>query len=124
MAMASVKVRFYRGRAESAVRRVMNRRLAAAEYVLADRVRRNISRPSPPASAPGDFPHRDTGLLLQSVYSLHYRDSMTVRVANDAPYAADVERSRPYLHRSLQQASSRLRSILLRGKGVSASLDF
>lgn len=86
-----------------AVENATSRRLAAVGEILVDVVRDNIDTPAPPHSHPGEYPHKDTGRLYESVRSTHSRRELRTRVEARTPYAEHVEEIRPYLRRTVQE---------------------
>ena len=92
------------------LRRDMKRRLALAGQVVADQIRKNISVATSSAgpSAPGGFPHADTGKLRQSIeYKMEGDD--TVLVGSPLVYARHLELGtstmapRPFIRRTIRQ---------------------
>lgn len=99
---ASEVLRSVRARAERAI-------VAGAQYI-ARRVRENISTPGPPASAPGEYPHVDTGELLASI---EVRGTgMQRTVVATADHAEQVEQSREFMQRTYRENRKRLREIV------------
>jgi HK97 gp10 family phage protein len=92
--------------------------LRAAMY-LKNRIRRNLSTPYPPASDPGEYPHRRTGELRRSV-QLQQGKTGTVRVGANVPHGRFLElgtsimEPRPWLSQTLQEERTRLAAIARR----------
>jgi hypothetical protein len=74
----------------------------AADY-LAQKVRTNLSVPGPEASAPGQFPHLQSGELRASIAVYADRRSLTCEVVAEAEHAEYVEKARPFLQRTLDE---------------------
>lgn len=122
--MASSSVRWHGERVAMKVRERMKRRLEAAGRAALRRVRKNISRQAPPHSMPGEFPHRMSGDLARSLHVETDKRSLTVRVVASAPYAESLERSRPFLRRTLREMRSELRAMIIHGTGASGRYKF
>lgn len=86
-----------------AVDGTLSRRLESVGEILVDVVRDNIDTPAPPHSVPGEFPHKDTGLLYERVRSRHFRRELRTRIEARTPYAGHVEEIRPYLRRTVRE---------------------
>lgn len=89
---------------------------------LEGRVKRNISGASPPRSAPGEFPHVDSGRLRQSIASeVDVIPGVAVvgRVGTNVEYAPYLEfgtarmAARPFLRPTLRKELRRIRNILI-----------
>jgi hypothetical protein len=115
---ARVTMKWYGDRCERGIRTALENRLAAVGEFLADEIQGNISTQGPPASVPGEFPHKDTGELFSSIYSVINRRALTVRVVATAPHAKYVEASRPFIRRTLFESRAAMRRIML-GAGIS-----
>lgn len=112
-------VRWYGERVTMAVRNKMKKRLEKAGRFAVKAVRENIATQAPPASLPGEFPHRQSGDLYRSTEMRLDRRSLTVRIVASAPHAEHVERNRPFLRRTLRKIKPQLREILLGNSGGS-----
>jgi len=58
---------------------------------VAAAIRKNISQQGPPASLPGNFPHKRTGRLQESIQVQRGGQRGEMIVYSDAPYALDLE---------------------------------
>jgi hypothetical protein len=76
-----------------------------------------FNTPGPPASLPGEFPHRVSGDLQRSIQMRLDRRSLSVRVIATAPHADVLEARRPFLRRTMRELRPTLRAILLEGRG-------
>lgn len=100
----------------------LHRRLEKIGVLLSSEVRRNLSvstRANGP-SAPGGFPHADTGTLRKSISYAVDRSRLEVRVGSTVLYAPWLEdgttkmAARPYLRRTARDLESRILNILTR----------
>jgi hypothetical protein len=82
---------FHTTETADAVRAEFVRRLYATGEKVRARMVENISEPSPPPSDPGDFPHADTGLLRNSLFSVVDEDEMSFTVGSPLAYALYLE---------------------------------
>ena len=116
-------------------------RLDVAAEAVAQRMRDLVSEPFPPASKPGDPPHKRTGTLQQSIHWT--APSPLVRqIGSSAPYAlylefgtgeraTDIKRTgqyrpgfrqnagmyrRPFVLRSLVECMGEIRQIVIEGE--------
>lgn len=71
------------GRAPWVVRSIIADGLEEAARSLAWHIRRSISTPYPPASEPGEPPHRRTGTLYRGVGSTVNRQTLVARIVVD-----------------------------------------
>lgn len=115
---SSVSMKWYGDSVTREIREDLKVRLVAAGDYLVAQVQANIAEPGPPHSAPGDFPHKVSGELSESVSAKFDRRSMSVTVTASAEHAPFVEDSRPFLRRTLRESRSAIRGIML-GRGVS-----
>jgi HK97 gp10 family phage protein len=92
----------------AAIHREMGRRLNRSGVEVVTKVREAINKPYPPASSPGNPPHRRTGALWRSVFATEAKDKVTV--AADAPHAEFLERgtrrmaARPFLDKGFAKS--------------------
>jgi hypothetical protein len=112
----TVKVQWYGENVIRSVKTNMSIRLHNAGEALAYKIRDNLSVSGPPSSLPGEFPHKDTGELMESIEVRLGRKEFSIRVVAGTPYSKYVEESRPFMRRTLREMKSTIRSILLRGK--------
>jgi hypothetical protein len=83
------------------IHREMGRRLNRSGVEVVDKVREAISKPYPPASSPGNPPHRRTGALWRSIFATEGNDRVTV--AASEPHGEYLQRgtrrmaARPFL---------------------------
>jgi hypothetical protein len=117
-------VRWYGPQVTRRVREQMKRRLVKAGQLAVRTVRRNIERRGPPASRPGEFPHRVSGELWRSVGMRLDRRSLSVSIVATAPYAAILETRRSFLRRTLREIRPQLRTIILGSGGGSGHYRF
>jgi hypothetical protein len=90
-------------------------RLLECAQAVAEQMRDNVSEHGPPASTPGDFPHRITGELEGSIRAIQNKKG-EARVVAEAEHAPYVEKLRPFFRRTHREMRSRMRAIML-GKG-------
>lgn len=113
----SVSMKWHGPRIERGIRSELESRLDACGDALATQTQVNIAAVGPPASAPGQYPHRISGELQESVgYRLNRRD-LAVTVTASAEHAKYVESMRPFLRRTFREMRSKLRAIML-GSGA------
>lgn len=109
--------RFFIQRVQNAINQRARRNVEEAAKELLDDVVRNITQgQSPPASVPGDYPHRDTGELSQSgrINIDKESDGIFARVSFTADHAPYVEKSRPFLSRTADERREKVQRTLLR----------
>jgi hypothetical protein len=94
--------------AEYLIRREIANRLDDAGKVALRQLRKNLSTPFPPASMPGEFPHRRTGELQRRTRYTVNRSKLTLSLYADAKHAPFVEKTRPFLTRSLFMAAGQI----------------
>lgn len=100
-----------------AVRRAVADGMEAAAKHLVRVTKANLNTPYPPASSPGDFPHRRTGNLRNAIDYWINRKTLSVYVGpnTDAPYAWHLERgtsrmaARPFLAPSYGQIKASMK---------------
>lgn len=80
---------------------------------LAHQTRANIDTQGPPASTPGDFPHRESGDLQDGIKVVERRAQRQVSVISTAAHSAFVEAARPFLRRTYLENKGRLRHVVL-----------
>jgi hypothetical protein len=85
------------------VRRTVTRRLVDAGELITANIRQNISVPSPPSSVPGEYPHRVSGELHDSVHYTIDAARLELTIIADADHADAVERARPFLKRTIDE---------------------
>ena len=96
----------------------LDARLGEAAEVLATRMRNNLSEDYPPASMPGQSPHRRTGNLQASV-EVKKPQPLKRLVGSSAAYAKFLEfgtskmAARPWALKSLMQAKNDLNQVIL-----------
>ena len=84
-----------------AVKHVVNRKIRAAGDQYVNRLRANIGQPAPQPSSPGEYPRRDTGDLVESIFSTMDLRSIRYRAGTDVDYSQHIEALRPHLARTL-----------------------
>jgi hypothetical protein len=127
-AKAKVTMRWYGDRALKHIERELERRLNLAGELIRSQLTRNLSTPGPAASAPGHFPHAQSGRLRAApMYSVtRRRDRMMLRVSVPVEYAkflqfgASKMQARPFLDVTLFQLRPQLKRILGRPASVGA----
>lgn len=80
---------------------------------LAYQTRANLDTQGPPASTPGEFPHRDQGDLQAGIKVVEKRSQKQVSVLSTAAHSAFVEASRPFLRKTYLENKQRLRHVVL-----------
>lgn len=115
--MTKVTMRWNSARVVRELRRKYQRRVVEAAEHLQAKIVENISQPGPPASSPGEYPHRESGELAESVVVLSDGRDLTLKVTCDAPHAKHVERIRPFLKRTAKEEKATLRAIILGKEG-------
>jgi hypothetical protein len=114
--MAGSRVKWYGGKVRKELSDEMNRRLRLVGERLASKVRRNISTSTRSAgpSAPGEFPHADTGNLRKSIVYDHRPEFNEVDVGSAVEYAEYLEHNmhREFLTRTLEEELPMIKSIL------------
>lgn len=104
-----------------AVNKATEANLHRAAITLKNEVKKAISEPSPPASAPGEEPHKDTGRLRASI--AHEVDGKTARVGTNVTYGKFLElgtkkmAARPFLRPTYERMKGTLKRIL-KGGGI------
>lgn len=117
MARTSVTMKWYGERCRRDLRaELLDRLEAAAEHVV-EQTKQNIAAPGPPASRPGEYPHRVSGELQGSISSVVNARDLSVRVVATAPHARFVEARRSFLRRTFRESRSTIRQIVLGGTG-------
>jgi len=98
--------------AVSSIRRAMAAKFDRIGSMLVRRMRENIgvSTAQSGPSRPGEYPHKDTGELQNS---LEYHASPEgLELEADAPHAAIVEIKRPYMRRTIDENLPTIRYML------------
>lgn len=111
--MATTGIKWYGESYKREIRNELNRRLDRVGELLVRDVRKNISTPAPPHSHKGQFPHRMTGELRDSVSYTTDKRSLTLRLHATADHAEYVEEIRPFLKRTFWARRSKVRQIML-----------
>lgn len=75
---------------------------------LANAIRQNISTPGPDPSEPGQFPHRQSGELIDGIKVIQ-RNQYRFDVVSTADHAGIVEETRPYFERTINEQFEMLR---------------
>lgn len=110
------------GRAPWVVRAAIADAIERAAKHLKTAIRRNIKEPYPPASAPGEYPHKRTGNLRRSIDIWVNRKTLEgyVGPTEDAPYGIFLEYgtrkmdARPFLMPTLRLEQTRIRNTIQR----------
>ena len=123
------------------VKQQVARNLEAAAIHLRNRIRENISIPSRTVSLsysggkvkrtlgprggdrskPGEFPHKDTGMLRQSIAYDVDRQNLKARIGTPLQYGLYLElgtrkmAARPFLRRTFNEEKEPIRQIVVRG---------
>lgn len=87
---------------------------------LANEVKKELSDPYPPASSPGEPPHRRDGELRRSIADEVDEKKLIGRVGTNKIYGRMLEigQSRPFLRTTLHKVRKTLRTILGRKTNV------
>jgi hypothetical protein len=105
---------------EAAVKQALGVKLASnlgdAAALLKAEIQAAIGVQGPPRSHPGEYPHRDTGALQESIEDQLDADNLVARVSSDMPYAGTLEVSmdRAYFVPVLLEQSDALARIICR----------
>lgn len=97
---------------KAAVRPAAVKGLELAGAAIAADVRNRIATQGPPRSAPGEAPHKDSGLLYLSVWWEVDEVNLRVYIVADTPYAYLLEYGtarmapRPFLRRGVAKAAT------------------
>jgi HK97 gp10 family phage protein len=128
MSGARVSIKWHDATVKEEVRAELARRLPVVGEMLRAAIVNNISEPSRPIrSAPGEFPHADTGKLRQSIFSDLDRERMVVTVGTPLEYGRFLEdgtrnmEARPYLRPTCLDMQETLKDYLLKGLHVKKS---
>ena len=106
------------------IRSQYGQNLKAAGIHLSNEVKKNVSDPYPPASAPGDPAHRRTGHLRRSYTWEFDEETMTCRVGTNVIYGLYLEigtasmDARPVLRPTLAKERRKIKAILNRKTDV------
>jgi HK97 gp10 family phage protein len=107
----------------AAVRARLASNLGDAGEMLADEMAASVGQPYPPASSPGDEPHRRTGNLQASITSELDAEALRVTVGSPVEYALYLElgthrmAARPFVYRALANNADAIVSIVADGIG-------
>lgn len=102
------------------VAEVFDDRLGSAAEVVATAMRNNLSTDYPPASSPGEFPHRRSGNLQAEVH-VEKPGPLVRRIGSSAKHAAYLElgtrkmAARPWAIKSLMETSQEVTRIVAGG---------
>ncbi len=113
----------WRGSAvQQAIRGHTAKLVEAAAIIVENRAKELITEPYPPASAPGQPPHRRTGRLRASIsHSAVDQSTLTVRVGTNVKYGMYLElgtrkmAARPWLRPALAQSKAKIAALFARG---------
>lgn len=108
----STEFKFFDKEAEKFVDQAFARLEDAGQF-LADAMRRNIGTQGPPRSTPGDYPHQDSGTLLNSIAVKSDKKTLSVVIEVNAPYAKDVDAKRPFIERTYNENFAAIQDIAL-----------
>lgn len=119
---SSVKLTWHDKRIEKELKGELATRLNACGQLIVSEIRKNISDPGPGASAPGDFPHAQTGYLRQTVtYSVDEKKLELIAGAT-AEYAEFLEHgtkymdARPFILRTIRDITPKIKAIMTQQK--------
>lgn len=113
MARPAIRIQWHNERVQRQVGdHVLLRLGLAADYLVA-KIRDNIDTPAPPHSPPGQFPHRMSGELYDSVGRKLVGRGYHIYAS--APHAMVVEQRRSYLRRTLAEEQRQVVRITLAG---------
>jgi hypothetical protein len=127
--MADVTFKWYDKDVQAKVKRELLKRLPGAGEMLRSQIVRNVSAGftrSEGPSAPGEFPHKDTGRLASSFFSEVQSDRMVCVVGSPLKYAFYLEtgtehmEARPHIRRTFLEIEGRLAAYLTRSIGGSS----
>ena len=117
-----LELRHWKGEeAKKLIKLTAAQRLEAAAILLKNEAKQLISEPSPPPSAPGEPPGKDTGRLRASVSHEVDRGKMVARVGTNVVYGKFLElgtrkmAARPWLRKAFNENYAKLMKII-RGK--------
>lgn len=121
-----VKFKWSGGRAPWAVRSAIADGQARAADRIKRAIRRTINIPFPPASQPGEPPHRRTGNLRRNVEWWQNRKTLTVQVGVtvDAPYGLFLEfgtrkmAARPFIRPIMEDMQSTIKNTMNRAAAI------
>jgi HK97 gp10 family phage protein len=90
--------------------------LVKAGQYLQRKLRANLNTPYPPASSPGEMPHRRTGELRDSMDVFTSSDGLAVRVTTEhagyLEYGTANMAARPFFQRTIDQEQKQVMKIL------------
>jgi hypothetical protein len=96
---------------------VIDRRMDRVAEELVEKMKQNVSQPGPEPSAPGEFPHMQSGEFEESFF--WQRDTQGGRiVGSSSDHALVLERgssrmaARPTIERTLRQMWGRIQAVL------------
>jgi HK97 gp10 family phage protein len=119
---ASVKMTWHDKRIVKELGDELVTRLNVAGQLIVSEIRRNISEPGPAASAPGDYPHAQTGYLRQTItYNVDAKKLELVAGAT-AEYAQYLEEgtanmaARPFILRTIRDITPKIKAIMTKPK--------
>lgn len=119
MAQSGVKITWHGRELSQLIRNTMGDRLQVAADELAGEIHNRITQAqSPPTSAPGAYPHMDTGALAAGLYTEVDRSNLSALVANREDHALYLELGtsrmapRPHMRRTMADMRNRIYQIL------------
>jgi hypothetical protein len=101
-------IKWYGSTVRKKVKSVVSRKINAAGTRYVQQLRENIGKPLPEPSQPGEYPRRDTGDLLESVYFRMDRRRLRFKAGTDVEYSHHIERLRPHIKRTMMESKSTL----------------
>lgn len=111
--MSRVTMTWYGGQVTRSLERELGKRVQQTARMLANKVIDNISTEGPPASSPGDYPHKASGSLVSSV-DVIYTSSTSASVVVSAEHAKFVEKARPFFLRTQKEMKRKLIAFMSR----------
>jgi hypothetical protein len=109
---SNVRIAWRERPVRTAAEKRLVRRMHAGGIALAKIIQSNISTPGPSHSFPGQYPHRISGRLHASI---HVRVvGMDVQIVARVPHAKYVERTRPFMRRSLEENRAYVKRVIQR----------
>ncbi len=116
--MAGVSVKWHGEKLKAETEAEFIRRLHVASITLKNEIKEQISAPSPPPSAGGEYPHKDTGRLRASISNEVDNAAKTARVGTNVLYGKFLElgtkkmAARPFLRPTFDKLKAQIMEIM------------